>query len=161
MNLNRFLFVVTLTLSGLSFEAVEAFVKGSSRMNSRPKHIESSTCLGAAKKKAAATKKKSKTGPKTKMEIETPPEVQATPKKAEIKAVPKKVEVETVRKADIVASIAERMDCSKVDAEKALGAVMGTVQDVSGCTVGIVVLQTSFISHYWDSLSGGGRGGGG
>jgi hypothetical protein len=54
---------------------------------------------------------------------------------AKKKATPKAVEVETLRKADIVAAIAERMDCTKADAEKALAAVVGTVQDVSGCCV--------------------------
>ena len=105
---NRFLLLVTLTLLGLLFESAEAFVKGSSRVNSRPVLVASDISLGAAKKDAAkkgAAKKKS------------------APKAA--------VEVETMRKAEIVASIAERMDCTKVDAEKALAAVVGTVQEVS------------------------------
>ena len=94
-------------LLGLLFESAEAFVKGSSRVNSRPVLVTSDISLGAAKKDAAkkgAAKKKS---------------------------APKAVEVETMRKAEIVTAIAERMDCTKVDAEKALAAVLGTVQEVS------------------------------
>ena len=104
---NRFLLLATVLLLGLFFEYTEAFVKGSSRVNARPVLISSELSLGAAKKEGA------KKGA------------------AKKKVAPKAVEVETMRKADIVAAIAERMDCTKTDAEKALAAVVGTVQEVS------------------------------
>ena len=47
------------------------------------------------------------------------------------KKAAKKAAVDTMKKADVVADIAERMECSKVDAERSLSAVLGTIQDVS------------------------------
>jgi hypothetical protein len=94
-------------------DTAEAFVKGTSRVHARPVTI-STTSRGAAKKGAA---KKGAAKKETAKKI--------APAKA--KAEP----VETMRKTDVVAAIAERMECTKIEAENALAAVVGTVQDVS------------------------------
>lgn len=83
-----------------------AFVKGSAHTNSRPVLFTGRTQLAATKKKAAkkaaAKKKKS----------------------------PPKVEVETIRKTEVVSSVAEKLQCTKSEAESALAAVLGTISEV-------------------------------
>lgn len=50
---------------------------------------------------------------------------------AKKKAAKKKSDVETIRKAELVASIAEKLDCTKAEADASLAAVLGTVTEVS------------------------------
>ena len=55
----------------------------------------------------------------------------AAAKKAAKKKAAKAATVETVRKPEFVSSVAEKLECSKADAELAVAAVLDTVQEVS------------------------------
>jgi hypothetical protein len=46
-------------------------------------------------------------------------------------AAKKKVAVDTIRKPDFVASVAEKLDCTKTEADAALAAVLETISEVS------------------------------
>jgi hypothetical protein len=95
--------LATILLAFVTQEA-HAFVKGSPYTNSRPVFVSSNTELGAVAKKKVAKKKK------------------AASKKAS--------DVETMRKTEVVASLAEKLDCTKADADAALAAVLGTITEV-------------------------------
>jgi hypothetical protein len=95
--------LATMLLAFMTQET-HAFVKGSPYTNARPVFVSSQTELGAVAKKKAAKKK-------------------TASKKAA-------AEVETMRKAEIVASVAEKLDCTKTEADAALAAVLGTISEV-------------------------------
>ena len=102
---------ITAILALAMVEEAQAFVKGSPHVNARPVFVSSQTELRAVAKKKAATKKAAK-------------------KKAASKTAATKADVETMRKAEIVTSVAEKMECTKIEAENALAAVLGTITEV-------------------------------
>ncbi len=99
-------FFVVVLLALVMVQEANAFVKGSAHTNSRPILFTGRTQLAATKKKAAK-----KTAAKKK------------------KQEPK-IEVETIRKAEIISSVAGKLECTKSEAESALAAVLGTISEV-------------------------------
>jgi menaquinone-dependent protoporphyrinogen IX oxidase len=110
MRLNsNFLALLALAILALAVDhTAEAFVKGTITTRVRP--ASTFELSAVAKKKVKTTKKKAAT---------------------KSKAAAKKATSESFRKPDFIASVAGKLDCTKLEADAAMVAVLETITEVS------------------------------